>query len=149
MILKNRQSSLKIPPRKIRETVSTILTELGVPDSDLDLTLVGDAAVRGLNRKFRGIDRVTDVLSFPLWEKRRARKNGTFLGDVVISGPQTLRQAREYRKKSWDEFCFLLSHGILHLLGYDHEKTLKEEKIMQRLETKLLAKLLGKKESHR
>jgi len=102
-----------------------------------------------LNRKFRGIDRATDVLSFPLWEKREARRNGVFLGDVVISGPTVLRQAQEHGKKTWDEFCFLTVHGILHLMGYDHEKTEREARLMARMENKLLSRLKGRKERHR
>ncbi|MFO1518936.1 MAG: rRNA maturation RNase YbeY [bacterium] len=138
MILKNLQSKLKIPHRKVREWVTFLLKELAIPRSDLDITFVGDRKIRSLNRAYRGKDYATDVLSFPLWEKKRSRKDGLFLGDLVISGPTTLRQAEEDGKKSWEELRFLILHGVLHLLGYDHEKTEREARVMRKKEASLL-----------
>lgn len=104
------------------------------------MTFVSDATIRRLNRKFRGIDRATDVLSFPLWEGRGAKKNGRFLGDVVISVPMAFRQAKEAGKSFLEETVFLIIHGTLHLLGYDHEGSQREARKMQRMEKMLMEK---------
>ena len=141
MILKNRNPKLKVPLRKLRTLLSNILRELGIPDSDLDLTLVGDRAIRDLNRKFRGIDRATDVLSFPLWEKKEAFQNGQFLGDLVLSLPTLQRQAKELGHSFFEEMTFLIIHGTLHLLGYDHELSKKEAVKMRTMEKKLMRKM--------
>ncbi len=141
MILNNRQPTQKLPLPRLRSVLLTILKELAIPDSDLDVTFVDDPTIRRYNRKFRGKDRATDVLSFPLWEPSEAKRNGIFLGDILISTPTAKRQARERGEEWLGEVVFLLIHGTLHLLGYDHEKTLKEAKIMRGLEKKLMKKL--------
>jgi len=105
------------------------------------VSFVDDRAIRLLNRKFRGIDRATDVLSFPLWEKIEAFRDGRFLGDVVLSIPTVKRQAKEFGRPFLEEMTFLLIHGTLHLLGYDHEGNEKEARRMQRMEKKLMKKL--------
>lgn len=109
-----------------------------MPRIDLDLHIVGDAAIRTLNRKFRKKNKSTDVLSFPLYEKNQARKGNVFLGDIVISLPCTKRQAKARGVSLEEELIFLIIHGTLHLLGYDHEKTEKEARIMQKMEKKIL-----------
>lgn len=113
-----------------------------IPKIDLDLSLVGNPTIRRLNREFRNKDKATDVLSFPLHEKKEARKGGVFLGDIVISLPQTRKQAKERGVKLEEELLFLVIHGSLHLLGYDHEKSEKEAKVMQKMEQKILGKVL-------
>ena len=80
----------------------------------LSVLLCGDARMRGLNRAFRGLDRPTDVLSFPSGEEG-------FLGDLVVSVPYAARQARRLGHDLDREVQVLLAHGVLHLLGYDHE----------------------------
>src|SRR5574338_1599751 len=84
-----------------------------------------DAVVRELNRTYRGADATTDVLSFAQGEGERfARPEGEarHLGDVVISLDTARRQAAEYGQDAQDEVAHLLVHGVLHLLGYDHER---------------------------
>ena len=103
--------------------------------------MVGDRAIRDLNRKFRGIDRATDVLSFPLWEKKEAFQNGQFLGDLVLSLPTLQRQAKELGHSFFEEMTFLIIHGTLHLLGYDHELSKKEAVKMRTMEKKLMRKM--------
>jgi probable rRNA maturation factor len=141
MILKNRNPKQRVPLQKIRSLLSNILRELGIPKADLDVSFVDDRAIRLLNRKFRGIDRATDVLSFPLWEKKEAFRDGQFLGDVVLSIPTVKRQARALGKPVLEEMAFLLIHGTLHLLGYDHEGSQKEARRMQRMERKLMKRM--------
>ena len=110
--------------------------------SELSIVLTGDREVRKLNRLYRKKDKTTDVLSFPLLEGvqlRSGRKDAVALGDVVISVPQTRRQAVQQGKDFRGELALLLTHGILHLLGYDH-RTRAEEKRMFGLQNRLLRK---------
>jgi probable rRNA maturation factor len=105
--------------------------------------------MRVLNRTYRGVDRTTDVLSFPQTEPgTRNPEPGTqnsMLGDIVINLRKTENQAREYGHSFYDEFNRLLIHGLLHLIGYDHEKAGYDEKKMKRKERDLLR---GLKASH-
>lgn len=110
----------------------------------MDLTFVGNPEIRKLNKKFRKKDKETDVLSFPLYEKKYARKGNVFLGDVLISLAYARRQAKNNGVSLKQELLFLMIHGILHLLGYDHEKSLYEAKQMQKMEKQILNKLLLK-----
>ena len=83
------------------------------------VALVSDGRIRALNRQYRGIDRVTDVLSFPMGAPRR--DGLPFLGDVVVATGVARRQAREAGHSIATEYRILALHGLLHLLGYDHE----------------------------
>ena len=97
---------------------------------------------RGLNRRYRGIDRSTNVLSFPaerpaaLVEELDCRP----LGDVVLCAPRVVREAREQGKPACDHWAHLTMHGVLHLLGHDHQ-TRAEARRMESLERRLLAGL--------
>jgi probable rRNA maturation factor len=110
--------------------------------SELSIVLTGDSEVRLLNRQYRKKDKTTDVLSFPLLEGKKLMDglNGLIpLGDVVISVPQTRRQAIQLGREFRQELALLLVHGILHLLGYDHV-TRSQEKKMFNLQDRLLRK---------
>ncbi|HEY5038355.1 MAG TPA: rRNA maturation RNase YbeY [bacterium] len=110
--------------------------------SELSIVLTNDAEVRRLNRLYRKKDKTTDVLSFPLLEGKKLRnlsKGPIPLGDVVISIPQTRRQAAQQGRGFKRELALLLTHGILHLLGYDHV-TQSQEKKMFSLQDRLLKK---------
>jgi probable rRNA maturation factor len=106
------------------------------------IALVGDARMRDLNRRFRGVDKATDVLSFPADEvpSPRARsgarklKSDRHLGDIAIAMGVARRQAAERRHGLGTELRILALHGLLHLLGYDHERDSGE---MRRLEERL------------
>jgi probable rRNA maturation factor len=108
----------------------------------LSLALVGDATVRALNRHYRGIDRATDVLSFPgasshqppATSHRPEAASHRFLGDVVIATGVARRQARAAGHSELTELRVLALHGLLHLLGYDHER---DGGRMHRLESRL------------
>ena len=111
--------------------------------SELSIVLTGDGEVRRLNRLYRKKDKTTDVLSFPLLEGMRLKSGKAEmvpLGDVVISLPQTRRQALQKDGEFKRELALLLVHGILHLLGYDHV-TKSQEKRMFGLQERLLKKL--------
>ncbi len=84
---------------------------------DVSVVVVPDKVMRGLNRRFRGIDRTTDVLAFPI---AAAAREGEPFGDIVIAHQTARRQAREYGGSLADEMRRLAVHGALHLCGYDH-----------------------------
>ena len=118
-----------------------ILMAVGEGKSELSLELIGDARIRRLNREYRQQDRVTDVLAFPIREAvapqvRNSRTN--MLGDVVISLPTAIRQAQEAGRSIDDELATLLVHGVLHLCGYDHERSPREAVRMSRREQHVL-----------
>jgi rRNA maturation RNase YbeY len=114
----------------------SILEAVGEPQSELSLELVGDGRMRRLNRLYRRKDRTTDVLAFPMRESDNPCP--MLLGDVAISVPTALRQAREAGRSPNDELAALLVHGVLHLCGYDHERSAKEAARMHRREREIL-----------
>ena len=113
----------------MKNHAETFLRALGRLDDELSILLVDDANIQNLNRQHRNIDTATDVLSFPQIE------DGEFishmLGDVVISVETARRQADEHHFSLEQELVLLLIHGLLHLLGYDHERSRKDEKLMK------------------
>lgn len=130
-------------------TVQTALkTEGFETPTQVSILLVENDEIRGINREFRAKDSVTDVLSFPMLQMENGRvleepgafdmEDGrVFLGDIVISVPKALEQAQSYGHSPQRELAFLTVHGLLHLLGYDHEEpgqeeamTAKQEKIL-------------------
>lgn len=101
---------------------------------EVNVVLVDDAAIHEYNKDFRNIDRPTDVLSFP---DGTEDEGVLMLGDIIISVDAIRRQAADYGHSLKREFCFLVAHGYLHLLGYDHH-TEAEEKEMFGLQKEIL-----------
>lgn len=100
-------------------------------DASVSVTVCDNAYIRDINRRFRNIDRETDVLSFPMYEAGEWESEGDFgpipLGDIVISLERTAVQARELGNSFLREAAFLAVHSTLHLLGYDHERSPEDE----------------------
>jgi probable rRNA maturation factor len=113
-----------------------LLAGLGLDGAELSVLLVADGEMRRLNRDWRGKDRPTDVLSFAQGEGAGAAPDG-LLGDVVISVDTARRQAHTGRRPLGREAERLLVHGLLHLLGYDHERSAREAARMKRKEREL------------
>ena len=107
------------------------LEVLGLNKAELSIVLVSDAQIRRLNKLYRNKDKPTDVLSFPIGEKV---EDWLILGDVVISVDTAKRQAQELGYSLEEELKRLLVHGLVHLLGYDHELGGEEEKKFFELE---------------
>ncbi|MBA4542630.1 rRNA maturation RNase YbeY [Thermoactinomyces sp. CICC 10521] len=110
-----------------------------LPPVEVAVTIVDNEKIHQLNREYRGIDRPTDVLSFPLWEPDEEwvideEEEGVMLGDIVISLPKAKEQAAEYGHTLARELGFLAVHGFLHLLGYDHETEQEEKEMFSRQE---------------
>ena len=145
LLLRYNVSSKPVSPAWIKGLSTLVLKQVKGASfekrSELSVVLTGDGEVKKLNRRYRKKDKTTDVLSFPLLEGKRLKtvKGSIPLGDVVISIPQTRRQARQQGKDFRQELALLLTHGILHLLGYDHG-TRAEEKRMFGLQDRLLKK---------
>ena len=113
-----------------------ILQSIGESDALLSLEIVGDVRMRRLNRLFRQRDKTTDVLAFATREG--PGPPSALLGDVVISLPQAIRQSRRHQRGVDYELVVLLIHGILHLCGYDHERSEREARRMTRRERAVL-----------
>jgi probable rRNA maturation factor len=113
-----------------------------VPSYVLGLHLVGDEDIRALNREHRARDAVTDVLSFPLWSSEFVLPEGEplNLGDVVVCFPRAVEQASEYGHSVEREVAYLVAHGVLHILGYDHEEP-AEQLVMRAKEEEALRPL--------
>jgi rRNA maturation RNase YbeY len=115
---------------RLARNARRLLRALRLSEAELSILLVSDAEMQRLNRRWRGKDRPTDVLSFP-------QEADGLLGDVVISVDTARRQAAEQRTTLGREADRLLIHGLLHLLGYDHERSPTEARRMQRRERAL------------
>lgn len=126
--------------RLLRARARAALAALGLEDAELSLALVDDATIAALNGAHRGKPRPTDVLSFSLLEGPHADRRGSLLGDVVIGVETAARQARAGGRSLDEELARLLVHGVLHLVGHDHERA-DEARIMRR-EERRLARLL-------
>ena len=129
---------VSVHAKSIQRVTKTILEHAGSSNADLSLSLVGKTRMRSLNRQYRGRDYTTDVLAFsvePIGEQKRI-----FLGDVVICLPIAIAQASRFNNTPDQEVLRLLIHGILHLLGYDHEHSPQEARRMQRKERKIINK---------
>ena len=123
----------------------------GVKEVTMSMTLCGKTKIKSLNREYRQKDYVTDVLSFPVYDNLRPDKKPRTknlahmdLGDLVICKEKAFSQAREFEITYEQEVVHLAVHGFLHLLGFDHEISEKEEKIMETYESDLVGKIYKK-----
>ena len=118
-----------------------MLENLNLPEAELSVLFIGDRAMRTLNRQYRGKDRSTDVLSFSLREGRFGGVQPNMLGDIVISVPTARQQAVDAGLTLQQELERLLVHGLLHLVGYDHERGADDARTMRLKERGLLKRL--------
>ncbi len=132
MRLRRRRLRLEV----LTKLASRILHSVGESHAVLSLEIVGDVRMRRLNRTFRQRDKTTDVLAFATREG--PGPTSALLGDVVISLPQAIRQSRRHQRGINYELVVLLIHGILHLCGYDHERSEREASRMSRRERAVL-----------
>jgi probable rRNA maturation factor len=129
----------KYPTAALRKIAASLLRSVKQSRAELSIALVGDREMRPLNARYRKKNQTTDVLSFFVVDQPVS--GGKILGDVVISVDQARCQAQERGKTLKSEVVTLLIHGILHLLGYDHEKSPRQARIMFAYERKLYAHL--------
>jgi probable rRNA maturation factor len=161
ILIKNHQRRRSLTRRKITATARKILCLMDQPAAELSIMFVGDKKMSELNAAYRGIDRSTDVLAFPQISGKSEVRNKKFkkaknpasqfytshfplltshfmLGDIVINVPRAESQAIMYGWGFYEEISRLLIHGTLHLLGYDHEKTVYMAGKMRKKEQEIL-----------
>ncbi|MCY0879138.1 MAG: rRNA maturation RNase YbeY [Firmicutes bacterium] len=117
----------------VRRVVHAALVNLG-EEGDVSVLLTDDATIQSLNRQYRGMDKPTDVLSFSQLEGDELAAPQRLIGDVVISVERARDQAQEYGHSVAREIGFLTVHGVLHLLGWDHEEPQEEAAMMAKTE---------------
>lgn len=128
MILVNLfvQSRYPVNRKQIRQRAMTVLAENGIQDAQVDISVVGTRKIKVLNESELKHEGTTDVLSFPQHEKHELHDfpmpegMPPHLGDIVISFPAAVENARRFGKKVDDQICFFVEHGLMHLLGYHH-----------------------------
>jgi rRNA maturation RNase YbeY len=161
--IRNQQRSIKVSQKRLRRLLRKALILLGLQRSELSILFVNDRRMKILNRQYRGVDKTTDVLSFPQHstEERRVRRAQVrtsslqsfrtsklqtsdyrrILGDIVINLPRAKKQAAKHGLTLNEELEMLIVHGLLHLVGYDHEKNRYQKNKMESKEMELLKDL--------
>ena len=132
----------------IRRTILETLDYEGMEnDVEVSVTFVDDEGIRELNKKFRNMDKPTDVLSFPLLDYEGESEEPFFdelchnLGDIVISLERAMAQANEFGHSFEREVAFLTAHSMLHLLGYDHEISEEDDADMRKRQNDIMDRL--------
>ena len=120
--IENRQKTVKVRKLPLRSVARKILSASGCPDARLSILVTDDSGIHEINHAWLGKDCPTNVISFAMQEGEGAGVQPELLGDVVISAETAARDAAEAGVTVEHELYFLLLHGILHLLGYDHER---------------------------
>ena len=148
--IKNNQNAVKIPSGirlLIRRCCHAVLISEGfIQNAEVSVSFVSNSEIRSLNKQYRNKDSVTDVLSFPLTsddgtQEIDSETGNVLLGDIVISIETAVKQASIYGHSLSREIGFLTVHSMLHLLGYDHEKSPLDARIMREKEESVLEKL--------
>lgn len=125
----DRQRRVPVDRRRLAHAADRALSAVGRPAGSVEILIVGDAAIRELNSRWRGIGRRTDVLAFPL---ETPGAPGALVGQIVLSAETAARQARRLGVTLGDELDLLVTHGVLHLVGWDDrdpvEATLMHER---------------------
>ena len=124
----------------LNEVINYTINKMNIKDSVFDIIFIDDEEMHKMNKTYRGIDRTTDVLSFALNDNKHINAIINSLGDIFISIPKMKSQAIEYEHSEKRELSFLVVHGLLHLLGYDHMNE-SDEKIMFSLQKEILDEL--------
>jgi probable rRNA maturation factor len=146
MIL-NRQRTVRLDRLSLKEFVRRVRDELSLGDAEITVCLLSDAEMARMNEAFRKKSGPTDVLSFPSVQRQRpisskpgprSQMRSTVLGEIAIAPATARRNARKYRRTLANEMRILILHGVLHLLGYDHET---DRGRMNRLEQNLRRRL--------
>ena len=125
----------------LNEVIEKVFEHEKVHNAICSIIFVSNEEIHEINRERRGVDRPTDVISFALEDSPDDFDEFRMLGDIFISIPNMQEQAREYGHSEKRELSFLVVHGLLHLLGYDHMKSKEDEKIMFDLQDEILESL--------
>lgn len=152
IVISNKQRTLKVGTHQLKKDAQRILDDLGYADFDLSIVLVSDKHMHALNKQFRGKDKSTDILSFPLYPQLKAgeriiatSEDEKNLGDIIIAPKYVQDTLHAWGNTFEERMQILLVHGICHLLGYDH--ILDEDyAIMKKEEERLLKALKNHKQ---
>ena len=141
--IENKQTKIKIQRCKIRSTVRTLLNIMDCADKELSISFVDDKTIKELNKNYLQRDNSTNVLSFSLQEGKFGHINPNILGDIVISAETAQRDAIISNLSLSEEIDFLIIHGLLHLLGFNHENTTKAQTTKMQMKEKELFLILN------
>jgi probable rRNA maturation factor len=145
VLITNNQSRFNVSQDSLRKTAETILNALGCENVELSILIVDDRKMAEYHRDYLNREGPTNVIAFPMQEGEFAHVSPHLMGDVVISLDTASREAGEMGIDMAERFDELLIHGILHLAGYDHEKSEAEERRMEK-KSEALASLLREME---
>ena len=122
----------------LNDYVKYVVKKLELEKCEFNIIIIDNERIHEINREYRNIDRETDVISFAMEDEMDVKYTDfRLLGDIYISHDRVISQAKEYEHSELREICFLATHGILHLLGYDHMEP-EDEKVMFGLQNELL-----------
>ena len=125
----------------LNDVIKATLHHEKADDAYLSVIFVDNAEIQSINKTYRNIDRVTDVISFALEDNHDISVGDRILGDIYVCIDRMKEQALEYGHSEKRELAFLVCHGLLHLLGYDHVNSKEEEKVMFSLQDEILDSL--------
>lgn len=143
IVVQNRQRTVRLDTRQVKRQLLRVMTYLGCQDRELSVVFANDHLLHELNRTYRDKDRPTNVLAFPQEPIDTVGPSARLLGDVVLSLSTADREARCLEQPLETRVVYLLIHGLLHLLGYDHEQSDAAQQRMEALEQELLAYLMA------
>jgi probable rRNA maturation factor len=135
--IKNRQRAIGLNLKRLEKELTKALLHLRLESSELSVLFVGSRRMKILNARYRRVPKDTDVLSFPLMDNL-PHHGPSMLGDIVVSVPKALQQSKEFHVPFYDEILRLLVHGLLHLIGFDHEINAYQKRKMEKKEKELL-----------
>lgn len=146
--IENKQTKIKIERRKIRSTVLKLLKIMDCANKELSISFVDDNTIKQLNNHYLQRDNSTNVLSFSLHDGEYGNINPNILGDIVISAETAQRDAAISDLSLSEEIDFLLIHGLLHLLGFNHENTTKTQTTKMQIKERELFGMLNSGKSN-
>ena len=141
--IENKQTKIKIERRKIRSTVLKLLKIMDCANKELSISFVDDNTIKQLNNHYLQRDHSTNVLSFSLQEGEYGNVNPHILGDIVISTETAQRDAAKGDLSLSEEIDFLIIHGLLHLLGFNHKNTTKAQTTKMQMKERELFGILN------
>ncbi len=141
ILISNRQNRKKIPLKILEQTALAILNDLGCPDHELSLLIVDDAQIEIMNQDYLKHEGPTNVISFPMQEGEFSQISPSLLGDVVISADTAEKEAALAGITFRQRLIELLIHGMLHLVGYDHENDESDALAMETKSEALLERI--------
>lgn len=141
--IENKQTKIKIQRRKIRSTVLKLLKIMDSANKEISISFVDDNTIKQLNNHYLQRNHSTNVLSFSLQEGEYGNVNPHILGDIVISTETAQRDAAKGDLSLSEEIDFLIIHGLLHLLGFNHENTTKAQTTKMQMKERELFGILN------